>query len=393
MHNRHLVFADEMLLMRRVTYAVCGTVLAVCTSPWLIETSWLSVNTQNETKSARSFWGGKADDPAGACSSPQIAVCISGQLRNAVASRVMERMHRKWEDIGAGCVDIYLFAAVDGIDHTHFAYSGHGCTMERSHEQALRLLKPVAWKLWDGANVLASDTLLPSTNESSPGLTRFDVTKRSSAAEEQCRRPADFGADSVLCGRNMSTFDCGKEHCTHCHYPSLFVTPIYRHKLCMNEVMQHERARGHRYSYFAFQRPDVSFGGTLPPFANWSSLFPPPTPSATSAGAALFADDASRDAPMSALFCSAWSGCQRQAGCVSDSMAIMPRRVLSLMHPAMLNAFATCQSRRANVRAGTSGNRFFVPEEAMYAAFASSGVQLIHSKEIGRCWLDRRCKV
>ena len=66
------------------------------------------------------------------CDSPEIAVCVVGQLRAASREGVQRHMRQAWNRVGASCVDIFLSLGIERVDPTN----NHGALAAQSHENA-----------------------------------------------------------------------------------------------------------------------------------------------------------------------------------------------------------------------------------------------------------------
>lgn len=317
------------------------------------------------------------------CSHPAVAVCIVGQFRGSVTTGLLQETKDRWLRVGDRCIDFYLMAGIEAQDPTWWAKNGCRSVISDERKTALRILQPVRWRMWNGSTPV-------DVNASIPDL-KFDLRHDDVHGTSECIRPSDFNSKSVLCGANQSVSDCKQPSCTHCQYPThshvsaasvqsqfhrFLLNPVYRLQLCVNEVRHHEHKIGRKYTYFAFQRPDMHWMGVMPPLTRWSSLLPKSNRTYT------------------ALFCPSSEGCTF-GHCVPDYFALMRREAMQQVFgndkSPILNTYAQCQSRQTNIRFGGDAHKYFVPETVMHVSFARQHVQPVSARVLHSCRLERRC--
>ena len=56
---------------------------------------------------------------ASSCTSPEVAVCIVGQLRTGARPRARQRIRDAWRNVGRSCIDIYLSLGIEEVVATN----------------------------------------------------------------------------------------------------------------------------------------------------------------------------------------------------------------------------------------------------------------------------------
>ena len=166
----------------------------------------------------------------------EIAVCVVGQLRTASRLSVSSQLRKAWDGIGRGCTDIFVDVGND--NHTRFFSRMHTYNEipQDSAAQAIRMLKPVAWRI--------------TASESTPW--------------PRCALP---GSSVHVCEKGHDFDRCSDERCTHCERNDIFPY-VRRIARCASSVLASGRST---YSWFAFHRPDMYLWG-IPNIATWRRL-------------------------------------------------------------------------------------------------------------------------
>ena len=76
-------------------------------------------------------------DMKSACTVPEVAVCVVGQLRMGAKMSVQKTMRHAWNRVGPGCVDIFLSLGLEKVEATN----NHPEWPEMAYENATAMVK------------------------------------------------------------------------------------------------------------------------------------------------------------------------------------------------------------------------------------------------------------
>ena len=299
------------------------------------------------------------------CNQAQVGVCIAGQLRGSLRSGTLMRSIAQWRQLGAGCVDFFLAAGLEGYSRNRNHKGCHGNT-EAEANAALRMLQPKVWRIWNGQAVLTQSPFLH--NQDAHNLTVWTG---------QCRKPADWTTNSVMCGAAEDGYtinDCRHPNCTHCDSTGSHMSyqwPQQRLHICLADLIGHEVRQTASYRFVVYHRPDFRVR-PLPSFSRWPELFEQP--------------------PSTAHFCRVCK--QPYLRCAIDYFILAPRAVLPVLQ-LLWAAYGECHSRKLLTALGLPGYTdrwpwYWAAEGTMYATFARNRV-FAASMPNHTCELDRSC--
>lgn len=273
------------------------------------------------------------------CASPEVAVCVVGQLRRGAEPRLQRFIRAAWSGVGNGCVDIYLSLGIEAVEAT----VGHGPSPAKSLENATALvhqLRPVEYHVSSVPMPTHATSTLDCLRDSDQNVTQL------------CHKGPSIESS------NASGLRCNHGSCSHCA-----VTAYYGHASRLASCAQMAQAAasrlGRSYKFFVHHRPDLLLYG-IPQYSEWR--LGTPFGNATRS-AALYCTPAPGLPPSDFLGVVAWQHVHLVGGIDRFMMA--------------------CQSRRATVRASKrwcNDHRFpawHTPECLLHAAYARGGVRVL----------------
>ena len=294
------------------------------------------------------------------CATPEVAVCIVGQLRTAARERAQQRIREAWDRVGRSCVDIFLSIGIEPV----VATQNHAAYPAGSHSNASALanvLKPIEWHV----------SAIPMATAVAPSL---DCHRREEDATH---------GGMTLCHKGpsvetslSSALPCTSDECTHCAVTSYF-GHAERVSSCALMVQTAAKRLGRKYKYFVHHRPDIFLFG-LPPYAEWR--FP-----RHNGGDPV--------APRAALFCAPLPQAPP-----SDFFGIFAYDDLPLVI-GLSNFTRTCQSRRRNV--GSSSKwcndrgwpAWHTSECLLHAAYGRGGLRVASLTDEYWPHMRRACRI
>lgn len=181
------------------------------------------------------------------CSTPEVAVCVVGQLRTGERAGLQRQMRSAWDRVGTSCVDVFVSLGIEAVEET----ANHGASAAKAYENASSMvarLRPLE------SHVSSA----PMPTSAAPGL--------------DCRR--DATPPPRLCHKGPSLvrpearlLPCWDDSCTHCA-----ATAYYAHASrlasCARTVRSAAARLGRRYRYFVHHRPDLWLYG-MPRYEEW----------------------------------------------------------------------------------------------------------------------------
>lgn len=294
------------------------------------------------------------------CATPEVAVCIVGQLRTAARERAQHRIREAWDRVGRSCVDIFLSIGIEPV----VATQNHAAYPAASHSNASALanvLKPIEWHV----------SAIPMATAVAPSL--------------DCHRREEDAAHGgmTLCHKGpsvetslSSALPCTSDECTHCAVTSYF-GHAERVSSCALMVQTAAKRLGRKYKYFVHHRPDIFLFG-LPPYAEWR--FPRH-------------NGGDPGAQRAALFCAPLPQAPP-----SDFFGIFAYDDLPLVI-GLSNFTRTCQSRRRNV--GSSSKwcndrgwpAWHTSECLLHAAYGRGGLRVASLTDEYWPHMRRACRI